>query len=99
MASLKTTEQVNTNTSTPSVSTLVNNHNYSTQNKIKKHSDCSNFIIHRQNILGIFKKTDELLISLSYNKPQIICLTEHHLNTLRMGDANVRFYITTAQDG
>ena len=99
MASLKTAKQINTNTNTPSVSTLVNNHNYSIKNKIKKHSDSSIFIIYHQNIPGISKKTDELLISLSYNKPQIICLTEHHLNTLRMGDANVRFYITTAQDG
>ena len=61
MASLKTAKQINTNTNTPSISTLVNNHNYSTKNKIKKYSDSSNFIIYHQNIRGISKKTEELL--------------------------------------
>ena len=37
------------------------------------------FTLLHQNIRGIANKTDELLISLSPNPPQIICLTEHHL--------------------
>ena len=92
MASLKTAKQINTNTNTPSVSTLVNNHNYSIKNKIKKHSDSSIFIIYHQNIPGISKKTEELLISLSYNKPQIICLTEHHLKAEEIHNINLDQY-------
>jgi len=76
MASLKTIEQTNTNT--PSIGTVANKHNYSTTNILKNHNDSSNFIIYHQNIWGISKKTDELLISLCCNRPQIVCLTEHH---------------------
>jgi len=44
MASLKTAKQINASTNTPNISTLVNNHNYSTKNKIKKYMVSSNFI-------------------------------------------------------
>jgi len=29
----------------------------------------------------------------------LLMLCTHHLNTLRTGDADLRFYITTVQDG
>jgi len=34
-------------------------------------------------------KTDEFLISLSSNTPQVICLTEHHLMTEQIGTVNL----------
>ena len=49
--------------------------------------------LYHQNIWGISKKTDELLISLSYNKPQIICLTEHHLKAEEINNVNLDRYI------
>jgi hypothetical protein len=90
MASLKTTNQIHTNT--PGISTLANNHNYSTRNILKNHNDSSKFIIYHQNIRGISKKIDELLISLSYNRPQIICLTEHHLKAEEIHNINLDQY-------
>jgi len=43
MASLKTTKQINANT--PSINTLANNHNHSSRNIFKDHSNSSKFII------------------------------------------------------
>ena len=37
--------------------------------------------IFHQNIRGISHKTDEILISLAHNFPNVLCLTEHHLRT------------------
>jgi arsenate reductase-like glutaredoxin family protein len=84
MARLKTTKQINTNikqiiTNTPSINTLINNHNHSYRNISKEHNNSSEFTIYHQNIRGISKKADEFLISIWNNKPQIVCLTEHHL--------------------
>ena len=39
----------------------------------------NNFRIVHQNICGILHKTDELLISLLGNSPQVLCRSEHHL--------------------
>jgi hypothetical protein len=36
--------------------------------------------IFHQNIRGLLNKKDELLNSLTLNSPQIICISEHHLN-------------------
>jgi hypothetical protein len=49
--------------------------------KIAHHHKKSNLTIFHQNIRGIRNETDEFLISLSANEPQIICLSEHHLRT------------------
>jgi predicted nucleotide-binding protein (sugar kinase/HSP70/actin superfamily) len=87
MASLKTTKQININT--PSINTLTNNHNHPFRNIFKDHSSSSKLIIYQQNIQGISKKTDELLISLYHNKPQIICLTEHHLKAEEINHINL----------
>jgi len=48
MESLKTTKQINTNTL--SINTLANNHNHSSRNIFKDHSNSSKFIIYHQNI-------------------------------------------------
>jgi len=90
MASLKTTKQINTNT--PSINTLANNHNHSSRNTIKDHSNSSKFIIYHQNIRGISKRIDEFLIALCYNRPQIICLTEHHLKAEEINNINLDLY-------
>jgi hypothetical protein len=47
------------------------------------------FMLLHQNIWGIFNKIDEFLISLSSNAPHVICLTEHHLMTEQIGNANL----------
>jgi hypothetical protein len=36
-----------------------------------------------QNIRGLFGKTEELLSSLLFDLPHIICLTEHHLKNMK----------------
>ena len=75
MESLSADKQIKANT--PSVNTLVNNHNYFSGNIQKNCSNSNKLIIHvyHQNIRGISSKTDELWTSLCYNRPQIICLT------------------------
>ena len=97
MARLKTTKQINTNikqvnTNTPSINTLINNHNHSHRNISKEHSNSSDFMIYHQNIRGISKKTDEFLISVCNNRPQIVCLTEHHLTAEEINSINLDPY-------
>jgi hypothetical protein len=43
------------------------------------------FKIFHQNIRGVQGKINELMISLLNEKPNIICLTEHHLTDYEMG--------------
>ena len=88
MASLKTIVHTNTDTNIPNTGKLANKHNYSTRNK--PNNDI--FMIYHQNIRGISKKAHELLISLSYNRPQIICLTEHHLKLEEIHNINLDYY-------
>ena len=48
------------------------------------------------------RETTSLLVILSYGLSSIVSQlqTRHfHFNTLRTGDADLRFYITTVQDG
>jgi len=92
MASLKTTIHKNTDTNIPSTGKLANKHNYSTRNKPNNDNDSSHFMIYHQNIRVISKKIDELLISLSYNRPQIICLNEHHLKSEEIYNINLDYY-------
>ena len=49
-------------------------------------------MIYHQNIWGIVNKTDEFLISFSLNAPQIICLTEHHLQTEQIHNVDLGQY-------
>ena len=90
MASLKSTKLINTNITNTNTST--NNHNHSSRNISQDHSNSSKFIIYHQNIQGISKKTDEFLISLCYNRPQIVCLTEHHLKAEEINNINLDSY-------
>jgi len=59
MESLNTIKQIKTNT--PSVSTLVNNHNHLSSNILENRSNSNKFTIYHQNIQGIASKIDELL--------------------------------------
>lgn len=47
----------------------------------KVNNNSSNLTIYHQNIRGISSKIDEFQVSLYHNRPQVICLTEHHLKT------------------
>jgi hypothetical protein len=49
-----------------------------------KNYNNKNICINHQNIRGLRHKTDELLISLSPNLPQVLCITEHHLTNAEM---------------
>jgi exonuclease III len=72
----------------------LHNHNHFTNNIPKDHSNTGKFVIHvyHQNIRGISNKNDEFLASLCYNRPQIICLTEHHLKTQEINNTNLDQY-------
>jgi hypothetical protein len=48
-------------------------------------------ILH-QSIQGISNITDEFLISLNSNAPQVTCLTEHHLKTVKIRKVNLGQY-------
>ena len=68
------------------------NHNQQDKNVTYDYSNRNNFIILHQNIRGITKKVDEFLISLPPNAPQVICLTEHHMQTEEIGNINFGQY-------
>ena len=90
MENLSADKQIKANT--PSVNTLVNNHNYFSGNILKNCSNSNKLIIYHHNIWGISSKIDELWTSLCYNRPQIICLTEHHLKTDEINNTNLDQY-------
>ena len=94
MESLNAIKQTKTNT--PSINTLVNNHNNLSSNILENSSSSNKFTIYHQHIRGISSKIDELMISLCYNRPQIICLTEHHLKTEEIKNTNLDQYILGA---
>jgi len=52
----------------------------------------NNLTILHQNVRGLKNKIDEFLISLPQNEPQVICLTEHHLQTEEIDSVNFGHY-------
>lgn len=62
-----------------------------------KHHSClydntSDFRIFHQNIRGLRNKTCELSSALYPDWPHVICLTEHHLNSLEFENCNIDHY-------
>ena len=62
-----------------------------------KHHSClydntSDFRIFHQNIRGLRNKTCELSSALYPDWPHVICLTEHHLNSLEFENFNTNHY-------
>ena len=53
----------------------------------------TNFIMSHQNIRGLKHKIDELLISLSCINPQVLCVTEHHLQSDEINNIHLGQYI------
>jgi hypothetical protein len=48
--------------------------------------------VYHQNIRGLAGKTQELLCSLQFNPPHIICLTEHHLKEYEINNILIDNY-------
>ena len=71
---------------------LYKNHNRLPNNLSHDNCNENKFMILNQNIQGTANKIDELLISLSLNAPQIICLTEHHLQTEQIHNVDLGQY-------
>jgi hypothetical protein len=53
----------------------------------------NNFTILHQNVRGLKNKIDEFLISLPQSEPQVICITEHHLQNEEIDSVNFGHYI------
>jgi hypothetical protein len=68
------------------------NHNHSPNNLSYDYCNTNKFTVLHQNMQGITNKIDEFLISLPPNAPQVICLTEHHLQTEEIGNVNFGQY-------
>ena len=75
-----------------SINTSVNNHSHFTNNTLQDHRNSSKFTIYHQNIRGLSNKIDEFLISLCHSRPQIVCLTEHHLKSEEVNNTNLDQY-------
>jgi hypothetical protein len=54
----------------------------------KDNNSRKNLTLYHLNIRGISNKIDEFQISLYHNRPQVICLTEHHLKTEEITSIN-----------
>ena len=53
----------------------------------------NNFTILHQIVRGLKNKIDEFLISLPQSEPQVICITEHHLQNEEIDSVNFGHYI------
>jgi hypothetical protein len=71
------------------------NHNHSPNNLTNDYYYANKFMVLHQNIRGIKNNIDEFLISLPHNVPQVICLTEHHLQTDEISNVNFGQYTRT----
>jgi potassium voltage-gated channel Eag-related subfamily H protein 8 len=58
----------------------------------KENNSSREFTIYHQNIRGISSKIDEFQVSLYHYRPQVICLTEHHLRTEEITNVNLDQY-------
>jgi exonuclease III len=67
------------------------------KNTMHYHYRTNHLKILHQNVRGLSHKTDEFLISLLPNLPQILCLTEHHLRTEEIAKTNPDQYTLGAQ--
>ena len=67
------------------------------KNPTYDHYKTNYFRILHQNVCGLAHKTDEFLISLPPNSPQILCLSEHHLRTEEIVNTNFGQYTLGAQ--
>jgi hypothetical protein len=56
----------------------------------------NSFKVCHQNIRGLFGKMEQLLNSLLYDLPHIICLTEHHLNEYEINNIVIVNYVLGA---
>jgi hypothetical protein len=57
-----------------------------------RHENTKELRIIHQNIRGLRNKIDELSNSLHPYRPHIVCLTEHHLNSLEAENINMAYY-------
>jgi midasin (ATPase involved in ribosome maturation) len=60
--------------------------------RLLMHDNTKEFRIIHQNIRGLRNKIDELSSSLHPYWPHIVCLTEHHLNSLEAENINIVHY-------
>jgi hypothetical protein len=70
---------------------------YPLSNHLTDMHKSTNFIMLHQNIRGLTHKIDEFLISLSCINPQVLCVTEHHLqpdeiNNIHLGQYTLGTY-------
>ena len=86
---------VNLSTNPTDLNNVLNENNYiscPTSECSKINCNTNKLSVLHQNIRGITSKIDEFLISLPPNAPQVICLTEHHLQTEEIGNVNFGQY-------
>jgi hypothetical protein len=57
-----------------------------------KHKPCKFLKIFHQNICGLQNKINELLISLNQDLPEIVCISEHHLEQYQLYKTNLENY-------
>lgn len=57
-----------------------------------KHKPYKFLKIFYQNICGLQNKIDELLISLNQDLPEIVCISEHHLEQYQLYKTNLQNY-------
>ena len=52
----------------------------------------NSFKIYHQNMGGLRKKINELIVSLSHSYPHVLCLTEHHLRYNELDVTSIQHY-------
>jgi exonuclease III len=72
------------------------NHILLSNNSTNDYHKANEFTIFHQNVREISHKKDELLISLIPHSPQVLCLTQHHLQTDEISMVNLGQYTLEA---
>jgi hypothetical protein len=86
------TENSPINYSMSSVCVIEKNKTYNLPSKLYMQKSKTDFKVFHQNIRGLVNKVDEILLSLSNTNPQVLCISEHHLESEQICLINLEQY-------
>ena len=97
MVDLKCNQTVSNNKSKATLAPLKDNSTTNVEAPMIDFLKSNRLKIFQQNVCGLSRKTNELIVSLLPNLPQILCLTEHHLRSEEIVNMTLDMYSLGSQ--
>jgi len=97
MVDLNCNQTVSNNKSKATLAPLKDNSTTNVKSPMTDFLKCNSLKIFHQNVCGLSRKINELIVSLLPNLPQILCLTERHLRNEEIVNMNLDMYSLVSQ--